>query len=169
VTGELEQVGDCWRLRFTRRLRHDPQTVWRAITEPEHLRAWFPDGVSGEFAVGGRLRFAPGRGAAFEGKVRAVDPPRLLEFTWGTDLLRFEIAPADDGCTLTLFDTLDEVGKGARDAAGWHVCLDALERALDGAPEPPTGTAEWAAAHPDYVAKFGPEASTIGPPDGWDG
>lgn len=169
MNGELEQVGDRWRLRFTRRLRHDPQTVWRAITEQEHLWAWFPDGISGEFVVGGALRFAPDSDMAFDGQVRAVDPPRLLEFTWGTDLLRFEIAPADDGCTLTLFDTLDEVGKGARDAAGWHVCLDALERALDGVPVPPTGAGEWAAVHPRYVAKFGPQASTIGPPEGWAG
>jgi len=26
---------------------------------------------------------------------------------------------------------------------------------------------QWSAVHEDYVKKFGPEASTIGPPKGW--
>ena len=34
-----------------------------------------------------------------------------------------------------LEDTLDERGKAARDGAGWHTCLDALETSLDGRPD----------------------------------
>ena len=34
-----------------------------------------------------------------------AEAPSLLEFSWGPDPLRFEIAPASDGCTLTLTDT----------------------------------------------------------------
>jgi uncharacterized protein YndB with AHSA1/START domain len=166
--GQLEQVGDHWRLRFTRRLRHSPDQVWRALTEPEHLAAWFPARISGEWTVGGELHFTDPRAPEFSGEVRVVEAPRVLEFTWGTDLLRFEIAPTPDGCTLTLLDTLDEVGKGARDAAGWHVCLDALERALDGNAAQPDINRHWTALHRQYVAEFGPQAATLGPPEGWD-
>ena len=69
----------------------------------------------------------------------AREPPSLLEFRWGPDVIRLEIAARGEGegCTLTLLDTFDELGKAARDAAGWHVCLEFLASHLDGTPEPP--------------------------------
>jgi uncharacterized protein YndB with AHSA1/START domain len=169
VDGELEQVGGQWRLRFTRRLRHPVDRVWAALTEPEHLRAWFPDGIDGEWRVGATLTFGSAAVGTFTGEVRAVDPPTALEFSWGTDLLRFELAAVDDGCVLTLLDTLDEVGKAARDGAGWHVCLDNLGHHLDGTTAPVDGGARWQELNPGYADKFGPHAATIGPPEGWDG
>ena len=66
------------------------------------------------------------------------------------------------GCTLTFTDTIEAQGKAARDGAGWHVCLEALAARLDGA-EPPAAS-RWKEVHPGYVARFGPEAATIGPP-----
>lgn len=167
ATGTLEQTADGWALRFVRHLRHDPETVWAAITEPDQRRAWFPDTVEGDFVEGATLRFSTGYAAVpeFTGTVLRVRPPRLLEFTWGEDTLRFEIEPTEAGCTLTLRDAIAELGKGARDGAGWHVCLEQLEAALDGRP---TGWApgdRWAEVHRDYVGAFGPAAATIGPPD----
>ena len=94
-------------------------------------------------------------------------PPSLLEFRWGTDVIRLEVEPADGGSTLTLLDTIDEVGKAARDSAGWHECLDNLSADLDGHPPAPAGQ-RWLAVHPGYVESFGPEAATIGPPPGYD-
>ena len=162
--GVLEPAGDRWRLRFTRRLPHAPEKVWRAITEPEHLQAWFPQRIVGEWVVGRPLTFASEYGD-FEGEVRAFEPPSMLEFRWGTDTIRLEVKPDAQGSILTLLDTIDEVGKAARDAAGWHVCLDRLELELDGAP-PASETGErWQALHPTYIERFGPEAATIGPPE----
>jgi Activator of Hsp90 ATPase homolog 1-like protein len=57
---ELEESGGRWRLRFTRRLPHPPEKVWRALTEPEHLSAWFPTDIHGERASGAILRFEDG-------------------------------------------------------------------------------------------------------------
>lgn len=167
MQGELEQVGDRWRLRFTRSLAHAPEKVWRAVSDPEHLRFWFPDRLVGDvLTVGASLRFESDYvdGGFFEGRVLAADPPRLLEFTWGTDVIRLEIEPTDDGCVLTLLDTIDEVGKAARDGAGWHVCLDKLEHHLAGAAPAWTDGDRWSALHGDYVTAFGPQGSTIGPP-----
>jgi hypothetical protein len=48
VNGELSTDGDQWRLRFARRLPHASEKVWRALTEDEHLRTWFPQRVSGQ-------------------------------------------------------------------------------------------------------------------------
>ena len=63
---------------------------------------------------------------------------------------------------LTLINRFDEIGKAARDAAGWHACLDVLEASLAGASI--DAVRRWGAVHPGYVARFGPAASTIGPP-----
>jgi uncharacterized protein YndB with AHSA1/START domain len=166
VDGELEQAGGQWRLRFTRPLRHPVDDVWRALTEPQHLRAWFPDGVDSDWRVGATLTFGPAGAATFTGEVLVVEPPNVLEFTWGTDRLRFELADDDNGCVLTLLDTFDELGKAARDTAGWHVCIDKLEHHLDGNPPEWDDSERWQQLNPAYAEKFGPEAATIGPPQG---
>jgi uncharacterized protein YndB with AHSA1/START domain len=166
MMGTLEQASTGWRLRFTRELDHPAERVWRAITEARHLAAWFPMRIQGDWVVGGQLTFADpdGQDLEFTGKVLAYQPPSVLEFSWGPDVLRLEIAARGAGCTLTLLDTFDELGKAARDAAGWHVCLDLLAAHLDGGPEPGPG---WPELNQDYVQAFGPAAATIGPPPGY--
>jgi uncharacterized protein YndB with AHSA1/START domain len=167
--GTLEQAGGGrWRLRFTRDLPHPQPKVWRAITEPGHLRAWFPQRITGEWVTGGELRFSDpeGRGPDFTGEVLAYAPESVLAFRWGTDEIRIELEPGPGGCRFTLLDTFGELGKAARDAAGWHVCLDALGRELSGDTSPlPPG--RWAEVHPGYVETFGAAAAAIGPPGGY--
>jgi uncharacterized protein YndB with AHSA1/START domain len=138
------------------------------LTEPDQLGKWFPSSVVvHEWRVGARLEFKPGHGLAdFDGEVLAYQPPSLLEIRWGTDVIRFEVAPDGRGSILTLVDTIDELGKAARDSAGWHICLDGLQRALDGTAAP-SSTDQWAGLDDAYAKKFGPEAATIGPPEGW--
>src|SRR6476469_5888415 len=98
--GRLEQVGDNWQIQFTRTLSHSPAKVWRALTDPEHRQAWFPDTSIGDFAtVGAHLRFEVG-GTTFEGEVFEADPPKLLELSWGDDILRFELQPDGTGTVL---------------------------------------------------------------------
>jgi uncharacterized protein YndB with AHSA1/START domain len=168
ANGTLERTEAGPRLRFVRGLPHPPSKVWRAITEPEHLAHWFPDTIHVErWEVGAPLRFEMPGGDGFDGEVTAMEPEAVLEFRWGTDTIRIELA-ADGaaGTTLTLLDTIDELGKAARDGAGWHVCLDQLEHALEGT-EPPWSTPDrWREVHPSYVDELGPEAATIGPPAG---
>jgi uncharacterized protein YndB with AHSA1/START domain len=164
MNGVLEDLGGRWRLRFTRELAHPRERVWRAITEQEHLRAWFPDEVTGAWVPGGPLTFSSGQVGQFDGKVLAVEPPSVLEFRWGTDVLRLEVAERAGGCTLTLLDTFDEQGKAARDAAGWHECLDRLDAHLDGRAVAWAAGERWGQVHPGYVAEFGPAGSSIGPP-----
>jgi uncharacterized protein YndB with AHSA1/START domain len=165
--GQLEEIGGNWRLRFERRLPHPPEKVWRALTEPEHLEAWFPTTIEGELEVGAALRFSH-RNAdlpAMEGEMLACEPPSLLEFRWGSDTLRFVLEPEGSGTTLTLVDTLEELGKAARDGAGWHVCLDQLGHHLEGSEPPWTSAERWQEVHGSYVDEFGPEAAAIGPPE----
>ena len=160
-------AGPC--LRFTRHLAHQPEKVWRAITEPEHLREWFPDTIVIErWAVGAPLRFehASVPEANFDGEILAVEPLRMLEFRWGTDIIRLEVESEGNGTKLTLLDTIEELGKPARDGAGWHTCLDQLEHHLDGTKPAWSVSDRWREIHPSYVEEFGPQAATIGPPAG---
>ena len=120
----------------------------------------------GKRAAGAPLRFAfrGGEAPAFDGEMIAFEPPSLFEFRWGPDVIRLELRPDGEGTALTLLDTLDDRGKGARDAAGWHVCLDNLAAHLRGEETDTESPEAWQAVHPEYVERFGPEAATIGPP-----
>jgi uncharacterized protein YndB with AHSA1/START domain len=167
--GTTEQLDNGQsRLRFTRTFAHPIDKVWRAVTEPEHLAAWFPTTIDGRREAGAPLVFAFPKGQAppFDGEVIAFEPQSLFEFRWGTDVIRMELRPSRDGTLFTLLDTLEERGKAARDAAGWHTCLDALAAALDGDPTARHALESWEDVHRHYVASFGPEGATIRPPGG---
>jgi uncharacterized protein YndB with AHSA1/START domain len=165
--GTLTRQGNRWMLTFTRRLAHPREKVWRAVTEPEHLAAWYPQEIVGERRAGAPLRFVGSAGDSFDGQMLVFDPPEVMEFTWGADRLRIELRADGAGTLLTLTDSFDELGKAARDGAGWHECLDRLVAELDGTPQRPMGET-WVEVHPRYVAHLGPGAATIGPPPGND-
>jgi uncharacterized protein YndB with AHSA1/START domain len=167
--GTLEQLDDGrWRLRFTRTLAHPPDKVWRAITEPEHLAHWFPTTIEGERAAAAPLRFSfpGGEAPPFEGEMVVYEPPSVMELRWGPDIVRLELRATATGTELTLLDTLEAHGKAARDGTGWHTCLDSLAAHLGGEPAARESMAVWRDLHPRYVERFGPEAATIGPPEG---
>jgi uncharacterized protein YndB with AHSA1/START domain len=153
----LESDG-TWTLRFERRLAHPIEKVWRAVSEPEHRDAWFPQRIEGDLVAGGELRFVddpnlPEEGWA--GRCLAVDPPHLLELEWGTDVVRIELAPDGDGTRLTFTDLLGERRHAARTASGWHLCLASLEASLDGGPAPEVDEATWNALHDRYLETVG--------------
>ncbi len=167
--GELDRLDDGrWQLRFTRTLAHPQDKVWRAITEPEHLRHWFPTTIEGERAAGATLRFGfpEDQFPAFDGEMLAYEPQSVMELRWGTDVVRLELEAVAQGTRLTLLDILDEHGKAARDGAGWHTCLDALDAHLAGSDDAREAMGRWRDVHEHYVDSFGPEAATIGPPEG---
>ena len=165
--GTLTRQGDQWTLTFTRSLKHSPEKVWRAVTEPEHLAVWFPQEIVGERRADAPLKFLHPKSAAFDGQMRVFDPPSVIEFTWGTDLLRIELQADGEGTRLTLSDTFGELGKAARDAAGWHECLNRLVGDLDGE-SPSAWGSNWRQLNEIYKEHFGPEASVLGPPTGYD-
>jgi uncharacterized protein YndB with AHSA1/START domain len=148
-------------LGFERRIAHPAQAVWQAITEPSELAHWFPTSVEVDLRSGGAMTFTfpehtlPDGSSTMHGEVTELDPPRLFAFYWGDDHLRFELEPVDGGaaCVLRVMVLLDARDKAARDAAGWHVCLDRLERQLSGASATAPGTEptdEWQGHYQEY-------------------
>jgi uncharacterized protein YndB with AHSA1/START domain len=148
-------------LRFTRRLAHPPDKVWRAITDPAELRHWFPARVDTEPRVGAPMRFTfEGMDLApSSGEVVEFDPPRVFAYRWDDNMLRWEIVPDGDGCRLYFSHTLGggelwtDRPSAARHAAGWDVCLDALGARLDG--RAAESTMDWFARNERYVEMFG--------------
>ena len=150
--GTYETIDGKPALRFERRLAHPVEQVWRSITEPSELERWFPSKVSGEVRLGATLRFSFENGMEMEGEVTECEPPRRLAFSWGEDHLRFELEPDGDGTLLRLTDVFAEADKAARDAAGWHVCLDRLAGATIG---------EWRTLYDEYERRGLPTGAEI--------
>jgi uncharacterized protein YndB with AHSA1/START domain len=168
--GTLERRGELSVLRFRRHLSSPPLQVWRALTDPEVLAGWFPTTMEGDLVAGAPLHFGTreGEGEPFDGAMRVFDPPSVMELLWADDILRFELAPDGAGCVLDLTVTFSELGKAARDGAGWHVCLEQLSFVTSGDDLPWDPPDRWREVHSTYVERLGPEASTLGPPEEWE-
>ena len=134
----VEKDGDKWTLVLVRELRHSPQKVWSALTDPAQLREWAPfdsDRNLGSAGTTARLTTvgAPGPHVT-ETRVKRADPPKALEYTWGDFDMRWELEPSGVGGTrLTLWTNIHRnfISMGA---AGWHICFDVLDRLLAGHP-----------------------------------
>ena len=128
-----------WTLVFTRVLHHAPDRVWMALTDPAELAAWAPFDTERTLGHTGPTTLTmagspPGEEERSAGEVRIADRPRVLEYTWGTDLLRWELESVEGGTKLVLYHTVSSREWGPMVAAGWHICLDVAERLMDGDP-----------------------------------
>jgi len=163
---EVRKQGDKWTLVLVRELAHPPAKVWQALTEPEHLREWAPfDSNRSLGTVGAATLTTVGAPSPHvtETQVARADPPKVLEFTWGGQDIRWELEPLSGGGTrLTLWHNIDRryISMGA---AGWHVCFDVLERALAGQPigrivGPDAMKVDgWQRLHAEYAKQLGVE------------
>jgi uncharacterized protein YndB with AHSA1/START domain len=156
-------------LAFERVLAHAPERVWSALTSHRELLEWHPTPFDIELQAGGRVsyRATPGAPEMADGTVLAYKPPQLLAYSWGEDVLRWELRPHEQGCLLRLTHSFEDRFKAARDAAGWHICLDALERSLHAQRQPgePRLPGDWKTLNSEYERRFGiaPEQATPPP------
>lgn len=134
---EVRKDGESWTLVLVRDLAHPPAVVWEALTDPAQLREWAPyDSDRNLGAVGTATLTTVGapQPHVTEARITRADAPSVLEFNWGGQDIRWQLSPlGDDGTRLTLWHNIDRrfIAMGA---AGWHVCLDVLQRSLDGHP-----------------------------------
>jgi uncharacterized protein YndB with AHSA1/START domain len=133
---QVRKGADEWTLILVRDLRHPPEMVWEALTDPAHLSEWAPFDADRSLATVGTVKLSTVSGPTpqvAESTVKRADAPRLLEYSWGGNELRWELEPRGDGTHLTLWHNIDRrfIAWGA---AGWHICFDVLERLLAGEP-----------------------------------
>jgi uncharacterized protein YndB with AHSA1/START domain len=133
----VEKDGEKWTLVLVRELRHPPEKVWQALTDPAHLREWAPfdsDGNLGKAGIHAKLTTvgAPTPHTT-ETTVTQAIVPELLEYNWGDFNIRWELEPYGGGTRLTLWTNIDRrfISMGA---AGWHICIDVLDHLLKGTP-----------------------------------
>jgi uncharacterized protein YndB with AHSA1/START domain len=163
---EVRKDGEKWTLVLVRELSHPPATVWEALTDPEQLREWCPfDSDRNLGTVGAAKLTTVGAPTPLvsETQVKRADAPKLLEFNWGGQDIRWELEPQGAGGTrLTLWHNIDRrfIAMGA---AGWHICFDVLDRLLTGEPiERMVGPDAmkfdgWQRLHAEYAKQFGVE------------
>jgi hypothetical protein len=159
ATGAQVRKGEeKWTLILVRELRHPPEKVWQALTDPAHLREWAPFEADGSLdTVGATVKLTwAGTGNVSETKVTQADAPRVLEYYD----IRWELEPLDSGTRITLWHSIDRrfITWGA---AGWHICFDVLDHLLNGNPIGRIVGAEamkfdgWQRLTAEYAQQFG--------------
>jgi uncharacterized protein YndB with AHSA1/START domain len=152
-----KKEGDKWTLILVRELRHSPEKVWQALTDPKHLREWAPFDVDASLAAPGNVKLTwVGAPTPIDTKITRADAPKVLEY----DDTRWELEPSGTGTRLTLWTNIDRrfIAMGA---AGWHIAFDVLDRLLSGAPISRIAGSDamkfsgWQRLHAEYSQLFG--------------
>jgi len=155
---EVRKDGEKWTLILVRELRHSPEKVWQALTNPAHLREWAPFEVDGSLGTAGTTVNLTWVGAPtpLETTVKRADAPRVLEY----NDTRWELEAFAGGTRLTLWHNIDRrfISWGA---AGWHISFDVLDHLLAGHPIGRIAGADamkfsgWQRLNDEYAKQFG--------------
>jgi uncharacterized protein YndB with AHSA1/START domain len=163
---QIRKDGEKWTLILVRELRHSPEKVWQALTDPAHLREWAPFDADGSLATAGTTVKLTTVGAPApritETRVARADAPEVLEYNWGDFHIRWELESFGGGTRLTLWTN---IGRGfvSKGAAGWHICFDVLDHHLNGTPIGRIAGGEamrfggWQRLNAEYAQQFGIE------------
>jgi len=122
----VEKGEDKWTLILVRELRHSPNKVWEALTDPMHLREWAPFVVDSSLSSVGTVNLTwVGNPQMQPTRVTRAEAPRFLEY----GDMRWELEPHDGGTRVTLWHKIDHrfITWGA---AGWHISFEVLDRLL---------------------------------------
>jgi uncharacterized protein YndB with AHSA1/START domain len=162
----VRKDGENWTLILVRELRHSPEKVWQALTDPAHLCEWAPFEADGSLGTVGSTVKLTTVGAptpmVSETTVTRADAPKVLVYNWGDHEMRWELEPLGGGTRLTLWTSIDRrfISMGA---AGWHICFDVLDHLLGGTPLGRIVGANalkfggWQRLNAEYAKQFGVE------------
>jgi uncharacterized protein YndB with AHSA1/START domain len=131
---QVRKGGEKWTLILVRELRHSPEKVWRALTDPALLREWAPFEVDRSLGTVGTVNLTRvGTPQVQETGVTRANAPKVLEYNWGDHDIRWELKAFGGGTRLTLWTNIGRrfISMGA---AGWHICFDVLDHLLSGTP-----------------------------------
>jgi Activator of Hsp90 ATPase homolog 1-like protein len=158
--GKEREAEGKWTLILVRELRHSPEKVWQALTNPAQLREWAPFVVDGNLGtIGATVKLTwVGNPTPQETRITRADAPRMLEYSD----IRWELEAHGKGTRLTLWHSIDRsfITWGA---AGWHISFDVLERRLAGeqtgsiAGANAIKSSAWQGLVVEYAKQFGTE------------
>jgi len=163
---DVRKEGNTWTLILVRELHHQPAKVWQALTDPAQLREWAPFDADRNLGAVGPVKISTvglSTPRVSETSVTRAEAPRLLEYSWGENDMRWELEPLAGGTRLTLWHNIGRrfVAMGA---AGWHICFDVLDQFLA---EQPIGRIvagdamnfSWQRLNAEYSRQFGIETT----------
>jgi uncharacterized protein YndB with AHSA1/START domain len=163
---QVRKDGEKWTLILVRELRHSPEKVWQALTDPAQLREWAPFEVDGNLSkVGATVKLTwVGTNTPLETTVKRADAPKVLEY----NDIRWELEASGGGTRLTLWTSIDRrfISMGA---AGWHVAFDVLDHLLNGTPIGRIAGGDamkfegWQRLNAEYAKQFGVEPPSWSP------
>jgi uncharacterized protein YndB with AHSA1/START domain len=163
---EVRKDGEKWTLILVRELRHSPEKVWLALTDPAQLREWAPFEADGNMDTVGTVNLTwVGTQRTLETTVTRADATKVLEY----NDIRWELEASGGGTRLTLWHSIDRrfISWGA---AGWHIAFDVLDRLLTGTPISRMAGADavklagWQRLNAEYAQQFGVEPRNGLPP-----
>jgi len=125
-----------------RDLPHPPEKIWRALTQSNLIQQWlmendFEPTLGHKFSL--RMPPVQGWNGVIDGEVLAVEPLRLLSYTWASmglpTTVTFTLTPTPTGTHLRMeqsgFPSTDSASyKGA--TYGWNNFLGKLEQVVAG-------------------------------------
>ncbi len=135
-------------ITITRRLPATPAEVYAEWLDPEGLREWMcphparPVGIAVDPVVGGRFRFDIEDGPAtlvVTGRYLALEPGRMLKFTWSCDtwadptvesVVTVSLTARGGDCEMTLTHEWLPAGQVPNHLTGWTAIAGQLDAVL---------------------------------------
>lgn len=143
---DTTEPGQRETIAFEVDLRHPPEKVWRALTEPELLRQWLLPAIGFQLQPGAEFTLKapqayPGWDGTVDCRMVEIEPLRKLSYTWAVPFLdtvvTFTLVPTDAGTRLSIVQTgfrpeQKQESGGAR--YGWKMMGGRLADLLDTLP-----------------------------------
>jgi uncharacterized protein YndB with AHSA1/START domain len=143
---DTTEPGQRETIAFQIDLRHKPEKVWRALTEPELLRQWLLPAIGFDLQPGAEFTLKapqayPGWDGTVDCRMVEIEPLRKLSYTWAVPFLdtvvTFTLVPTQAGTRLSIVQTgfrpeQKQESGGAR--YGWKMMGGKLADLLDTLP-----------------------------------
>lgn len=149
MRAEVVKAESGYKATFVRKFAQSTDEVWAMLTENPKLQQWFSELTIEDLRKGGNIKFDLGNEEFENMAILDYEEGHMLAFEWGEDQVRFELSPDGGGTRLELVETITKIiPHTAKDLAGWHVCLDAIEALLEG--KEIAREEEWNKEYPEY-------------------
>ena len=133
MMADINKVEDGYLVKWERKMNHSVESVWAMLTDNNKLEKWFDELRAGDLRQGGFMKFHIPNVMDEKLEIMEYKPNSVLEFDWFGDVIRFDLYPENDGCTLILLEKIKTITEQTKkDLAGWHGCLEVINALLDG-------------------------------------
>ena len=154
MAASIQKMDDQVIVEFERDFPVEIDLVWRMLAENQYLQKWIADLEIETLEEGGKILFDMKDGTFEEMTITSLSVPNVLEYTWGSDLVRFDLSPSKTGTHLIFKEIISKVTHHTpKDITGWHICLDVIDAILSNE-ELPDPQYKYNELYPMYEEKF---------------